>query len=175
MKILWKLTWKGKINFDIQVANWLKNWSYRATPEETELPEQTTKNKPSLFSMAALMSPSVTSASSQVSKPSITNSAASEVTTSLSGLTGISPSHLLANIQSGLTFRPQLDLTRFNPTGLPSPSSLIFPYLMNSGSRSFQHQWAAQKGLSNLPCQKGTKNISKLIISCTCDVSWACR
>jgi len=135
--------------------NTLKIDVERATPEETELPEQTTKNKPSLFSMAALMSPSVTSASSQVSKPSITNSAASEVTTSLSGLTGISPSHLLANIQSGLTFRPQLDLTRFNPTGLPSPSSLIFPYLMNSGSRSFQHQWAAQKGLSNLPCQKG--------------------
>ena len=107
--------------------------------------------------MAALMSPSVTTASSQVSKPSITNSASEVTTQSLSGLTGISPSHLLANIQSGLTFRPQLDLTRFNPTGLPSPSSLLFPYLMNSGTRSFQHQWAAQKGLSSLPCQKGTK------------------
>ena len=111
--------------------------------------------------MAALMSPSVTSASSQLPKPSIISSTASEVTTSLSGLTGISPSHLLANIQSGLSFRPQLDLTRFNPTGLPSPSSLLFPYLMNSGTRSFQHQWATQKGLPNLPCQKGKVIFSK--------------
>ena len=149
----------------------LNSYFYRETPEETELPEQTTKTKPSLFSMAALMSPSVTSSSSSLPKSVLTSSTASEVTTSLSGLTGISPSHLLANIQSGLryvfhtkvtfcslsfrcfSFRPQLDLTRF-PTGLPTPSSLLFPYLMNSGTRGFQHHWA-QKGLPSIPCQKG--------------------
>ena len=144
---------------------------FRATPDNnTEItpPDQTSKNKPSLFSMAALMRPSVTSSVVNPPKPSLTSSTAAEVTSTLSGLTGLTPSNLLANIQSGLkyvslkipkfflnmkvqykyfSFRGPLDLTRF-PGGLPSPSSLLFPYLMNPAcSRNFHHHWA-QKGMN---------------------------
>merc|ERR1712156_458442 len=93
---------------------------------------------------------SVTSSSVSPPKPSLTSSTAAEVTSTLSGLTGLTPSNLFANIQSGLNFRSPLDLTRF-PGGLPSPSSLLFPYLMNpAASRNFHHHWA-QKGLPGLP------------------------
>ena len=44
------------------------------------------------------------------------------------------------------SFRGPLDLTRFSG-GLPSPSSLLFPYLMNpAGTRNLHHHWA-HKGM----------------------------
>ena len=74
--------------------------------DETVVPTQTRKESTaaSLFSMAALMRPSVTSSGSTTASNSLTNSGtaktgsgAAEVTSTLSSLASLSPRNLLAN------------------------------------------------------------------------------
>ena len=59
---------------------------------------------------------------------------------------------MFTNKLLSFSFRGPLDLTRFSG-GLPSPSSLLFPYLMNpAGNRNLHHHWA-HKGMFKIPMQ----------------------
>ena len=76
-----------------------------ASPQpETVLPEPT-KDKSSLFSMASLMRPSVTSSGSAVTKNVLTGintTSAAEVSPSLGNIATLASGNLLANLQNGL-------------------------------------------------------------------------
>jgi len=124
----------------------------RSTPQpETVLPDPT-KDKPSLFSMASLIRPSVTSSGSANNKNVLTGTTAAP-TAAPAEVTppNLSSINLLANLQNGLngihngiSYRPTLDLTRF-------PSMFLPPFLGSPSARALSQHWTHKALTASLP------------------------